>query len=98
MGSIMTAVAVFEIQSEMPAVATSIPKSRRLGRVPMARMMSSATRRPGSRVAVASSRYTRKSSSLGRPLSPAGPAFWASSFSSATSGPSALGSSSCAVR
>ena len=45
MGTIITAVAVLEIQSEMEAVATSMPSSRRFGSVPMARMMCSATRR-----------------------------------------------------
>jgi hypothetical protein len=44
-GIIMTAVAVLEIHIETAAVETSMPRSRRLGSVPMARMMWTAMRR-----------------------------------------------------
>ena len=44
-GSIIVAVAVFEIHSEMKAVAARKPNSRRRGSVPIARMITSAMRR-----------------------------------------------------
>jgi hypothetical protein len=44
-GNIIAAVAVFEIQSETDAVASSSPNSRRLGSVPTTRITASAMRR-----------------------------------------------------